>query len=359
MQVFPREVPFREIFRRFWPYVARRRRWFALGLLISLIPPAIETAEIWMFKILVDDVLIPRQFGLFPAVAGIYIALTLLGCAVSGASRMLSTWLSQRFLIELRIDLLRHLQTLSPTFFNRNRLGDLLTRMSGDVAAIETFVLSALSSFVKASLTVIFFVGALFILQWKLAIVALIVTPFFWFIARRFSKRIKVLSREKQRLSGAIGSVVEQTLSNVSLVQAYGQQERQISRYRREVESRYRADMSTARLKSLYTPVVELIELAGVLTVIGAGVWLLMRGELSIGGLLAFLTYLGSLYSPIRRLGTLANSAYAASAGAERVIEVLDEQPLVCDSADARELERATGRVEVQDVSFAYPNTVS
>ena len=152
MHVFPREVPFREIFRRFWPYVARRRRWFALGLLISLIPPAIETAEIWMFKILVDDVLIPRQFGLFPTVAGVYVALTLLGCAVSGASRMLSTWLSQRFLIELRTDLLRHLQTLSPTFFHRNRLGDLLTRMSGDVATIETFVLSALSSSLKASL---------------------------------------------------------------------------------------------------------------------------------------------------------------------------------------------------------------
>jgi ATP-binding cassette subfamily B protein len=354
--VFPREVAFRDIFRRFWPFAAPRRGWLVVSLVVALVPPAIETAEIWMFKVLVDDVLIPRDFGLFPVVAGIYIGLTLVDGLVSAGDRMLSTWLSQRFLIELRTYLLRHLQRLSPSFYQRSRLGDLLTRMSGDVAAIESFVLSAMTSFLSSFLQVVFFVGALFLLQWKLALVALVVTPLFWYTARRFSGRIKSLSRERQRLSGAIGSVVEQTLSNVSLVQAYGQEERQVGRFQTEAESKYRTEMASARLKSLYTPLVDLIELFGVLTVIGTGAWLLTRGELSVGGLLAFVTYLSGLYGPVRSLGSLANSAYAASAGAERVIQVLDERPAVDDAADAVDAGRSGGRLEVQEVRFGYPD---
>ena len=146
MRTAPRQIPLRVIFGRFWPFAAPRRGWLLVALLVSLLPPAISTAEIWLFKILVDDVLLPRDFGAFPYVAGAYIGLTVVDALISGARRLLSTWLSQRFLIDLRAHLLRHLERLSPTFFHSSRLGDLLTRMSGDVAAIETFVLSAIIS---------------------------------------------------------------------------------------------------------------------------------------------------------------------------------------------------------------------
>lgn len=357
MRRAPREITLRAIFRRFWPFAAPRRGWLLVALLVSLLPPAVSTGEIWLFKVLVDDVLLPGEFALFPAIAAGYIGLTVVGALVSGGRRILSTWLSQRFLLDLRTHLLRHLERLSPTFFHRSRLGDLLSRMSGDVAAIEAFVLSAVTSFTTASVQIVVYVGALFFLQWKLALVALTVTPLFWYTARRFSGRTKALSREKQRLSGTIGSVVEQTLSNVSLVQAYGQEERQIGRFTDEAEHKYRVEMASARLKSFYTPVVEIIELLGVLTVLGTGVWLLSRGELSVGELLAFLTFLGGLYSPVRRLGSLANTAYAASAGAERVIEVLDEPPAVQDAPAAVDVGAARGRLEVRDLTFRYPGT--
>ncbi|HYP43846.1 MAG TPA: ABC transporter ATP-binding protein [Propionibacteriaceae bacterium] len=357
MPARPREVTLRETFRRFWPFAAPRRKWLAFALLVALLPPAIGTVEIYLFKVLVDDVLIPRNFNLFLPVAALYVGLTVLDSGVGGVERMLSTWLSQRFLIDLRAHVLAHLQKLSPSFFQRNRLGDLLTRMSGDIAAIETFVLSSLTSFISSLLQLVFFVGALFYLQWKLALVALIVTPLFWYTARRFSARIKTLSREKQRLSGSIASVVEQTVSNVALVQAYGQERRQLGRFSEEAEKKYRVEMASAKLKSIYTPIVDLIELLGVLTVIGAGAWLLARGEFTVGGLLAFLTYLNGLYGPVRSLGSLANAAFAASASAERVIQVLDERPAVTDRADALNQVPPTGHLEVRDLSFTYPGT--
>lgn len=357
MRTAPREVTLRAVFRRFWPFAAPRRGWLLVALLVSLLPPAVSTGEIWLFKVLVDDVLLPQEFTVFPAVAAAYLGLTVAGAVISGGRRILSTWLSQRFLLDLRTHLLRHLERLSPTFFQQSRLGDLLTRMSGDVAAIETFVVSAVTSFTTASVQIVVYVGALFFLQWQLALVALTVTPLFWYTARRFSGRTKSLSREKQRLSGAIGSVVEQTLSNVTLVQAYGQEERQVARFTEEAERKYRVEMASARLKSFYTPVVEIIELLGVLTVLGTGAWLLSRGRLTVGELLAFLTFLGGLYSPVRRLSSLANAAYAASAGAERVIQVLDEPPAVQDAPDAVDAGAVRGHLEVRDLTFRYPGT--
>ena len=357
MRTAPRQIPLRVIFRRFWPFAAPRRGWLFVALVVSLLPPAISTAEIWLFKVLVDEVLLPRDFSRFPTVAAAYVGLTLVDALISGVRRMLSTWLSQRFLIDLRAHLLRHLERLSPTFFHSSRLGDLLSRMSGDVAAIESFVLSAITSFTSATVQLVIYVGALFFLQWKLALVALTVTPLFWYAARRFSGRTKTLSREKQRLSGVIGSVVEQTLSNVTLVQAYGQEDRQVARFAEEAERKYGVEMASARLKSLYTPVVEIIELLGVLTVLGTGAWLLAHNELTVGELLAFVTFLGGLYGPVRRLGSLANSAYSASAGAERVIQVLDEQPAVADAPDAVDAGTVAGHVEVENLTFRYPGT--
>jgi subfamily B ATP-binding cassette protein MsbA len=352
-------IRLRYLFRRFWPFAARRKFWFLPILLFAVVGPAISTAEIWLYKIVVDDVLIPRAFALFLPVAALYIGLTLLGSLVSGADRMLSTWLSERFLVDLRSAVMAHLQRLSPGFFQRSRLGDLLSRLSSDVAAIETFLVSGLGDFLTFLLQVGFFTAALFLLQWQLALVSLVVIPLFWLTARFFSGRIKAVSRERQRLSGSISAVMEQNLSTMSLVQAYDRGDWEVARFRRQAERRYRTEMASARLRALYTPSIDLIELAGVLTVIGFGAWLMTRSQLSVGGLLAFLAYLSQLYGPVRGLGGLVNSAYSASAGAERVNELLDEKPLVTDRPGARELRDVRGVVRFEDVTFTYPGARS
>ncbi|MCW2503423.1 MAG: transporter [Actinomycetia bacterium] len=348
-------IRLRQLFRRFWPYAARRKYWLLPVLVFAVIGPAVDTAEIWLYKVVVDDVLIPRDFSAFPPVAALYVGLTLVGGLVAGADRMLSTWLSQRFLVDLRTAVTAHLQTLSPGFFQRSRLGDLLSRMNSDVAAIETFLVSGLADTVTFVLQLGFFAVALFVLGWKLALVSLVVIPLFWTAARFFSGRIKAVSRERQRLSGSMGSVLEQNLSNMALVQAYGQGDWEVARFRRQAEKKYRTEMRSARLRALYTPTIDVIELAGILTVIGFGAWLLVRGELTVGGLLAFLAYLSQLYGPVRGLGGLVNSAYSASAGAERVAELLDEKPLVADTPDALDLRSPAGRIRFENVTFTYP----
>jgi ATP-binding cassette subfamily B protein len=326
-----------------------------VALLLAMIDPAVTTAGIYLLKIVVDDVLVPGRFDRFGWIALAYIGLAVVENSLSGADRMLSTWLSQRFLVDLRLHVLRHLQRLSPEFFSRSRLGDILSRLSSDVSAIEGFIVSGPTDLVSLLLRLVFFVGALFLLQWQLAIVAVVVCPLFWLVARFFSRRIKEVSRERQRRSGNITSVAEQVLSNIALVQAYGRSDHETERFSQEVEGKYRAEMRSAKLRALYSPAIDLIEVAGLLTVLGTGAWLISQNELTVGGLLAFIAYLSQLYSPVKGLGSLLNSAYSASAGAERVLEVLDEQPGVSDRPDARDVGRVRGRIELDRVGFTYP----
>ncbi|MFL5820906.1 MAG: ABC transporter ATP-binding protein [Solirubrobacteraceae bacterium] len=348
-------VPIAEIFRRFWPYARPLRRWIAVSLLLVGLVPLIETATIWMFKLVVDDVLVPRDFGPFWWIALAYLGLTLLDGVASFLDDYVATWVGERFLLSLRTDFFAHLQRLSLDFFERRRLGDLLARLTGDITTIESFVLSGVTDALSYGLRIVFFTGALFLLRWELALVSLLVAPLFWLSARRFSRLIKRASREKRRRSGSVSAVAEESLSNAPLVQAYNRQQHEVDRFHEQNLGAFEAEMASTRVKALFSPLVDVIELAGALVVIGMGTWELSQGRLSLGGLLAFMAFLTQLYSPIRGLARLSNRIYSASAGAERIIEFLDSEPAVSDRPRPRSLPRARGDVQFEDVTFAYP----
>ena len=348
-------VPVREIFRRFWPDARPYRRWLWLTLLFVALGPALETATIWLFKRLVDEVLVPRDFAPFGAIALAYLGLTALGGVLGFCDDYLSTWVGEHFLLDLRTRFFRHLHGLSLHFFEERRLGDVMARLTGDIGAIEGLVLSGVAAAVAQVLRLLFFGGALFYLQPRLAMVSLLVTPLFWLVARRLAGRIKAASREKRRRSGAISAVAEESLANATLVQAYNRQDAEVARFHRENLGSVAAQLASTRLKASFTPLVDLSELAGVLLVIGVGTWELAAGRLTLGGLLVFLAFLNRLYGPIRGLSRLTTSVYAASASAERIIEFLDQRPAVAERPDALALPRARGHLAFEGVAFRYP----
>src|SRR5918997_1457551 len=264
-------------------------------------------------------------------------------------------WVGGRFIVSLRTEFFTHLHDLSLAFFDRERLGDVMSRVTDDVEEIEDLMLSGVASAVSYAFQLAFFTAALFYLNWQLALVSLFVVPLFWLAARRFSRKIKTAAREERRRSGSIGAVAEESLSNAALVQAYNRKDEEVARFHRENEGSFAAQMAATRLESLFSPLVNMIELAGVVVVVAFGAYQLSRGNLTVGGLLVFMVFLGQLYGPIRGISGLLNSFYSASAGAERIIEFLDERPSVTERADAVDLDRAAGRVEFDGVSFGYP----
>jgi ABC-type multidrug transport system fused ATPase/permease subunit len=345
-------LPAREVVRRFWPDARPFRRWLPVALALIAAGVAVETAEIFLFKVVVDEVLVPGDLGPLPWIAAACVALLLLGGAIALADDLLNTWLGERFLLAMRTRVFGHLLTLSPDALDRRRLGDVLTRLGGDVAAIESFVLSGVASAFAAVLQIVFFVGALFYLQWDLALVSLIVAPLFFVVARRFSGLIKRASREKRRRSGSLGAVAEQTLGNVALVQASRREGAELDRYHREGEGVIAAELSSVRIRGVFSPLVDLIELAGILLVVSLGTRAIAGGGLTLGGMLVFIAYLTKLYGPVRDLSSLSNTVFKALAGAERVIELLDERPRVVDGE--MQLGRARGALALDDVWFAY-----
>ena len=349
-------VRLREIVRRFWPMARPYRWWLALTLVMAAIAPALATAEIWLFKILVDDVLTPHDYRLFPMIAAAYLGFTLVGGALDFADGYLSTWIGERFLVDLRTRTFAHLQDLSLSFFERRQLGDTLSRLTGDVSAVEGLVLAGPAQLVSCVFRILLFGTALFVLDWRLAAASLVGAPLFLGLARYFARRLKDAARETQRREGAITSVAEESLGNTALVQAYNQQDAQVQRFHRQNLGSFAAEMTTAKLKGIFAPLVDLVEVVGLLLVVALGVWELAQGRITLGGLLVFMAYLAQLNSPIRGLGRLTNSVFAAAAGAERIIELLDQRPTVPDPDAPVPLGRSRGELRLDAVTFRYPD---
>ena len=344
----------REVFRRFWPDARPFRRWIPALLLLIGLGTAAATLEIWLFKLIVDDVLVAGALEPMLWIGLAYVGLTLLSGLIDFADDYLSTWLAERFILNLRVRLLGHLHRLSLDFLDRRRLGDLISRITGDVQAIEGFVLSGVTDGIAALVRILFFGGALFYLNWRLALVAVVVIPLFYVVGKAFSRLIKQASRERSRRVGSLSSLAEETIANAALVQALNRQDTELERFRRENEGVIRAELASVRIRGLFTPIVNMIEILGVLVVVVLGTVAVTDGSLTIGGLLVFIAYLSQLLEPVRDLGSLANSMFRALAGAERVLELLNEEPKVTNRPGARRLGRARGAVQLDDVEFTY-----
>ena len=348
-------VAIRTLLRRFWPDARPYRGRLAIGLALAALVPAIETVEIYLFKLVVDDVLVPRDLAALVPLALAYLGLALVTGVVSFADGYLAAWVGERFLLSLRTRVFAHVQGLSSHALDGRRLGDVLQRLTSDVQAIEAFVLSGIGDGLSALLRILFFGGALFVLSWQLALVSLVVTPLFFLAARHFSRLSKHAAREKRRRSGSLGAVAEESLGNAALVQALGREADEVARFRAESEQIVEAELAATRIRGLFSPLVDLIELLGVLVVVGLGTSALSEDQLTLGGFLVFLAYLSQLYGPVRDLAGLANRMFAAAAGAERVLELLDERPAVTEKRLALALGRAHGEVTLGGVSFRYP----
>ncbi|MDQ3764198.1 MAG: ABC transporter ATP-binding protein/permease, partial [Actinomycetota bacterium] len=168
-----------------------------------------------------------------------------------------------------------------------------------------------------------------------------------------------IVSREVRARAGSITSVAEESLGNATLIQAYGRETAEMDRFATQSMGSVRAELAATRLGAMFSPLIDLIQVIGVLTILGFGIWELNAGHITLGGLLAFLVFLAQLYQPVQGLGSLATSLFAASAAAERILELLDQQPTVTAPAHPVALSPARGRLHLDQVSFAYPDTTT
>ncbi|WP_411151946.1 ABC transporter ATP-binding protein [Streptomyces sp. A30] len=348
-----REV--REAFRRFWPLTRGDRKWLLAIIGCVVVSALAETASILLFAELTDNALESGSLDAFWGPAGAWLAVAALGALVGYLGNSLATWTAERFVLRLRAGVFRHVQDLPPHFFQKHRQGDLVERLTGDVEAIEQMVVSGVVGTVSAAFSAVFYAAAAFWLRWDLALVTFVLAPLFLLAARRFSGHIREASQDERVADGAITSVVEESLGNVVLTQAYNRQGDEAGRLDREARAWMKASVRGARLSEMYEQFVEVVETVCVLTVIGLGVWEISADRMTLGQLLAFAAFIGYLYPPVRNLGQLGLTLTAATAGAQRLNEILDAQPSVADPTAPVRAWPVRGWVGFHGVSFRYP----
>ena len=348
-----REV--RAAFRRFWPLTRGDRKWLVVIVACVVVSALAETASILLFAELTDNALKSGSLSAFWGPAAAWLGVAAVGALVGYLGNSLATWAAERFVLRLRAKVFRHVQDLPPHFFQKHRQGDLVERLTGDVEAIEQMVVSGVVGTVAAAFSAVFYSAAALYLRWDLALATFVLAPLFLLTARRFSARIRTAAQDERVADGAITSVVEESLGNLVLTQAYNRHRAEDKRLDREARAWMKASVRGARLSEMYEQLVEVVETVCVLAVIGLGVWEISAGRMTLGQLLAFAAFIGYLYPPVRNLGQLGLTLTAATAGAQRLGEILDAEPAVTDPARPVPAWPVRGWVGFHGVSFRYP----
>ncbi|MGV9853180.1 ABC transporter ATP-binding protein [Streptomyces sp. NPDC003442] len=340
------------------------RLWLVLICLCVVVAALAEASAVLLFGELTDKALQKGSVSAFWGPAAQWLGVATLGAIIGYAGNSAAVWVAERFVMRLRARIFGHVQTLPPHFFQRHRQGDLVERLTGDVEAIEQMVVSGVVQTVSAVFSTVFFFGAALILRWDLALATFVLAPLFWLAARQFATRIKTAARQERVADGAITSVVEESLGNIVLTQAYNRRRDEEKRLSTEARAWMRASVRGNRLSEMYQQLVEVMETVCVLAIIGLGVWEISEGRMTLGQLLSFAAFLGYLFPPIRQLGQLGLIVTAATAGAERLLEILTAEPAVTDPpavpyppAVLYPPQRIRGVVDFDRVWFRYPDT--
>jgi ABC-type multidrug transport system fused ATPase/permease subunit len=283
-----------------------------------------------------------------------FVAAGLLGILFTYAQTYFTGWTGERMLADLRGQLFRHLQRLSLGFYERNRAGVIISRLTNDVEALDQLVTDGVTSLVQNTLTLAGTAVILFFLDWRLALATMTVMPAMALATAWFRKRSGRAYRAVRETLGAVTATLAEDIAGMRVLQSFTR-ERAARENFREVSDAYRvSNMQTVTLSGLYFPFVDFLSSAATAVVLGYGGWLVFHGHVSIGTLVAFLGYLSNFFDPVQQLSQLYNTFLSAVAALDKITDLLDEEPEVEDAPDALALERIAGRVEFEGVQFAY-----
>ncbi|MFV0934648.1 ABC transporter ATP-binding protein [Pseudomonas jessenii] len=343
-----------------WLYsFVRPHRLAIAGLLgLSVCASALVLVQPWLTKLLIDDGLLARNFPMLVMIAGLMIVAGLLGTALSGINRYLHTRLSGRMLFALRDDLYRHLQTLSPSFYGQRRIGDLMSRLDGDVAEIQRFAVDSLFSAVSSVIGLVVAVAMLLTLSWKLSLLALVLIPLDVLWLRWMRRKVERDVRQLRERSADMSSFMVETLPVMKFIQSAGQQQREARRLE-TLGQGYMSQLLRLQVTEFFTQAVPgtLTSLSRACAFLIGGYWV-VQGTWQLGALIAFSTYLGMAVGPVQSLLGLYVAIQRMTVSLGRVMELRGEQPTVLTPATPRAMPTG-GDLWFDNVHFAHPGRQS
>lgn len=356
-----------------WPYLRPYRRTLALALAAMVGETLTALLAPWPLKVVFDRVLLvhhssnlpahvrvtlgPEQWRLLAIITGAAVLIALFNSLFSYLDTQLSEVSSQRAVFELRKSLFSHLQQLSISYHHSpdTRLGDLLSRLSGDIGALQSLAAEGVSSIVTNGMLLVCMVVVIAFMDWPMAIASVVLLLPMALYARRNTIVMKQAMRAARRQEGQVSAVMQESLSSVKLVQAYNREDHENSRLNEVSDKSLSANIRAATLVARLTPTVSLMSAIGYALLIVLGVVQVVEGHLTAGGLIVVLSYVRVSQSPVRQLSKLSYSISKAQASLERINEVLGVEPTVATRPDAKALAiDAPAAVSFRGVGFGY-----
>jgi len=350
-----------------WSWRRTRRRLATLGRLTApyrtrtifsifslLLATATALAPPLLAKYAIDDGITHKDLGTLWVIVGAFLLAGLANWGMSYVQTYLTGWVGERILADLRIKLFGHLQRLSLGFFERNRAGVIISRLTNDVEALDQLVTDGVTTLVQSTLTLIGTAILLFILDWRLALATLAVIPIMsvgTILFRMHSSRAYAAVRERL---GLVTATLAEDIAGMRIVQAFTREDRNIAHFREVADGYREANMRTVVLNALYFPFVDLVSSVALAVVLGYGGHLYFQGALTLGTLFAFLLYVQNFFDPVQQLSQLYSTFLSATAALDKIMDVLDEKPQVVDEAGAGELPPVKGHVRFEHVRFGY-----
>ena len=286
------------------------------------------------------------------AVAALLIAI--FGAICSYAEKSSTTTVGQWVMHDLRRTLYAHIQRLSLSFHDETQTGDLISRVTSDIDAVQSFVTSGLLSVLVNCLTLLGMVGVMFWMNWHFTLIALSVAPVLFLVVFHYTRLIRKSSREVRKKEGQIASIIQEVFTSIRVVKAFAREDYEEKRLEEESLESVEIALRARSMKAKLAPFVEIIVAVGTSLVLWFGARMVLNGALSPGDLIVFIWYLGKMYKPMQELSKMTDTYAKAAVGYERIQEVLQSELEVKDLPGARRAFRFKGELEFDHVSFSY-----
>jgi ATP-binding cassette subfamily B protein len=349
----------RQAFAVFGPFARPHVPALGFALFLVMVGTAFRLLKPWPLAFLIDRVIgEPRSDGSFTflvivvmtATVGIAVLDAVLGFVRSNLAR----GIGQKVAFRIRSALFGHMQALSLSFHDRQQTGELMNRVTRDADTVQALITDHLLEAAANVLLLVGMIGITFSLDWRLALVLLAMSPLMGVTNARFRRRIKAAERRARQGEGDINSLTQETLSSIRLIKVFGRERHESERFDLVGEEALAANLELTRAESAFSSWLEVVPALGMAALLGLGAHQIRSGDLEVGELVVFVSYLRDFYGPTRALSRLTARVSRASIRAERIASVLQTPLAVTDHPDARPAPRLTGRIDFDHVTFGY-----
>ena len=335
-----------------------RYKWHMIAVIIlSTIASAMSAVPAWLSKKFVDDVLIKQNKEMFLWIIGGIFAATVIKVISSYYSEITSNFVTETIKREIKIDIFSHLEKLPISYFKKNKLGDTLSKLTNDTTSLGRIGFIIFDMF-KELLTVLILTGRMFQVDYILALVSLILLPLIIRVVRKYTKKIRKYGRERQDTTGKVTAFTQETLSGIFVIKAFNNTDFVIDKYKDLTKEEFEQAYKTTKIKAKVSPINEVITTFMVLLVVlYGGYQILVAKNITSGDLISFVTALGLMHQPLKRLINKNNDLQDSLPSADRVVEIFDEKVETDVFGEAIEFDEKIQDIKFENVNYKYEDS--